>query len=50
MARKAKSEAKLNKASIHDYDVILEPVLTEKTMALMQEQYRKSHYRPALGQ
>ena len=38
MARKAKSEAKLNKASIHDYDVILEPVLTEKTMALMQEQ------------
>ena len=38
MAKKAKSEAKLNKASSHDYDVIIEPVLTEKTMALMQEQ------------
>ncbi len=37
MAKKAK-EAKLSKATIHDYDVIVEPVLTEKTMALVQEQ------------
>ena len=26
------------KASIHDFDVIVEPVITEKTMSLMQEQ------------
>ena len=37
MAKKAKA-ANLSKASIHDYDTIIEPVLTEKTMALMQEQ------------
>ena len=42
MARTKKSEAKdakkLTKASIHDYDTIVEPVLTEKSMQLMQEQ------------
>lgn len=26
------------KATIHDFDVIVEPVITEKTMSLMQEQ------------
>ena len=26
------------KASIHDFDIIVEPVITEKTMSLMQEQ------------
>ena len=35
MAKKAQT---VNKATVHDYDVIIEPVLTEKTMALMQEQ------------
>jgi len=29
---------KKNKATIHDYEVIIEPVITEKTMSLMQEQ------------
>ncbi len=43
MARKAKAaenkdSKKLSKATVRDYDVIIEPVLTEKTMALMQEQ------------
>ncbi len=38
MAKKAKSAAKLSKATIHDFDIIVEPVLTEKSMALMQEQ------------
>jgi len=43
MARKAnaaenKDSKKLSKATVRDYDVIIEPVLTEKTMALMQEQ------------
>ena len=42
-AKKAKAEvikdsAKLSKATIHDFDTIIEPVLTEKSMALMQEQ------------
>lgn len=27
-----------SKATIHDFDVIVEPVITEKTMSLMQEQ------------
>ena len=27
-----------SRASIHDFDVIVEPVITEKTMSLMQEQ------------
>ena len=26
------------KATVHDFDVIIEPVITEKTMSLMQEQ------------
>ena len=34
----AKATKKISKASIHDYEVILEPVITEKTMSLMQEQ------------
>lgn len=40
MARTKKTEAKekLSKATVHDFDVIIEPVLTEKTMNLMQEQ------------
>ena len=29
---------KVNKATVHDFDVIVEPVITEKTMSLMQEQ------------
>lgn len=33
--KKAKVESK---ATIHDFDVIIEPVITEKTMSLMQEQ------------
>ena len=33
--KKAKVAAK---ATIHDFDVIIEPVITEKTMSLMQEQ------------
>ena len=37
MAKKA-TAAKVNKATVHDFDTIIEPVLTEKTMALMQEQ------------
>ena len=32
------SKKVVSKASIHDYEVILEPVITEKTMSLMQEQ------------
>ena len=31
-----KVEAK--RATVHDFDVIVEPVITEKTMSLMQEQ------------
>ena len=34
----AKKAEKLSKATIHDFDVIIEPVITEKTMSLMQEQ------------
>lgn len=34
----AKATAKVGKATIHDYEVIIEPVITEKTMSLMQEQ------------
>ncbi len=36
MAKKATKT--VTKATVHDYDTIIEPVLTEKTMALMQEQ------------
>ena len=35
--RKAAAKAK-NRPSVHDFDVIIEPVITEKTMSLMQEQ------------
>ena len=35
----AKKEVAANKrATVHDFDVIVEPVITEKTMSLMQEQ------------
>lgn len=35
----AEKKAKVaNRATIHDFDVIVEPVITEKTMSLMQEQ------------
>lgn len=37
MAKKAESKV-ASKATIHDYDLIIEPVITEKTMSLMQEQ------------
>jgi len=33
-----KAEAKVSKATIHQFDTIVEPVITEKTMSLMQEQ------------
>jgi len=36
MAKKA-TQAK-SKATIHDFDLIIEPVITEKSMALIQEQ------------
>ena len=35
--KKVVAKAK-NRASVHDFDVIIEPVITEKTMSLMQEQ------------
>jgi large subunit ribosomal protein L23 len=42
MARTKKADVKdtkkLSKATVHDLDVIIEPVLTEKSMQLMQEQ------------
>ena len=38
MAKKAAAKAKVSKATIHDFDTIIEPVITEKTMTLMQEQ------------
>ena len=38
MAKKAVSNATSKKASVHDFDLIIEPVITEKTMSLMQEQ------------
>lgn len=34
----AKATKKVSKASVHDYEVIMAPVITEKTMSLMQEQ------------
>lgn len=34
----AKATKKVSKATVHDYDVIIAPVITEKTMSLMQEQ------------
>ncbi|MCQ2801190.1 MAG: 50S ribosomal protein L23 [Bacilli bacterium] len=35
----AEKKAKVaSKATVHDFDVIIEPVITEKTMSLMQEQ------------
>lgn len=34
----AKATKKVSKATIHDYEVIVSPVITEKTMSLMQEQ------------
>ena len=37
MAKKVAAKAK-SKAAIHDFDLILEPVITEKSMSLMQEQ------------
>ena len=36
MAKKV--AATKSKATVHDFDLILEPVITEKTMSLMQEQ------------
>ena len=33
-----KKAALKSRASVHDFDVIVEPVITEKTMSLMQEQ------------
>ena len=33
-----KNDKVVSKATIHDFDVIIEPVITEKTMSLMQEQ------------
>ena len=38
MAEKKVAAKAKSKASIHDFDVIVEPVITEKTMSLMQEQ------------
>ena len=39
MAKKAtKAAEKVSKATIHDFDTIVRPVITEKTMTLMQEQ------------
>ena len=37
MAKKEAAKAK-SKATIHDFDTIIEPVITEKSMSLMQEQ------------
>ena len=33
-----KNDKVVSKATVHDFDVIIEPVITEKTMSLMQEQ------------
>jgi len=33
-----KKVAATKRATVHDFDVIVEPVITEKTMSLMQEQ------------
>ena len=38
MAAKKASANKVSKATIHQFDTIVEPVITEKTMSLMQEQ------------
>lgn len=41
MAKKKVAEAKVekeNKATLHDYDVIIKPVITEKTMVLLQNE------------
>jgi len=45
----ATKEAKkvAGKATIHDYDLIIEPVITEKTMSLMQEQNKVTVRVPA---
>lgn len=37
MAKKAAAKA-VKKASVHDLDLIIEPIITEKSMSLMQEQ------------
>jgi len=34
----AEKKLAAKKATIHDFDVIIQPVITEKTMSLMQEQ------------
>ena len=38
MAEKKVAAKAKNKPSVQDFDVIIEPVITEKTMSLMQEQ------------
>jgi large subunit ribosomal protein L23 len=38
MAKAAAAKAKVTKASVRDFDTIIEPIITEKTMSLMQEQ------------
>ena len=38
MAEKKVAAKAKNRPSVHDFDVIIEPVITEKTMSLMQEQ------------
>ena len=38
MAEKKVAAKAKNRASVHDFDVIIEPVITERTMSLMQEQ------------
>ena len=35
---KVVSETKFKKATIHDHEVIIEPIITEKSMGLSQEQ------------
>lgn len=38
MATKKAASKEMKKATIHQFDTIVEPVITEKTMSLMQEQ------------
>ncbi|MEG1222309.1 MAG: 50S ribosomal protein L23 [Bacilli bacterium] len=38
MARTKKAEAVKSTASIHDFDVIIRPIITEKSMKAMQEE------------
>ena len=38
MAKKTAATATIKKASVQDLDLIIEPIITEKTMSLMQEQ------------